>query len=190
VVRDGRVRAWGDNFSGQLGNGTNIDSTTPVEVQALTGVKTVAAGLGHSLALGGDGTVWSWGDNASGQLGNGTTADSTIPVQVQGLRGVTAISTAEEHNLALMSSCDCGDAGLASRLSCRCGGPVGPVGTGEDDPGDEPEGAGSVVHAWGENGEGQLGNGATADSSVPVAVTTVSARAGLIAAGGEHSLAG
>ncbi|MEV1050048.1 hypothetical protein [Streptomyces sp. NPDC049887] len=190
VVGEGRVLSWGDNFSGQLGNGTNIDSTTPVEVRALTGVTAVAAGLGHSLALAGDGTVWAWGGNASGQLGNGTLDDSTIPVRVRGLRGVTGISTSEDHNLALTSSCGCGHSGLPSGPSCRCGGrPGGLPGGGEDDAGDKV-GPGGVVHAWGGNGEGRLGNGATADSNVPVAVTATSGRVGLIAAGGEHSLAG
>lgn len=47
----GTVRAWGDNQYGQLGNGTNTNSNTPVKVKNLAGVKALAGGQGHSLAL-------------------------------------------------------------------------------------------------------------------------------------------
>jgi alpha-tubulin suppressor-like RCC1 family protein len=48
---DGTLWTWGDNEYGQLGNGTVTDSATPARVPGLTGVVTVAAGFGHSLAL-------------------------------------------------------------------------------------------------------------------------------------------
>jgi alpha-tubulin suppressor-like RCC1 family protein len=48
---EGTVWAWGDNFTGQLGNGSTTDSSTPVQVSALSGVTGIAAGDYHSLAL-------------------------------------------------------------------------------------------------------------------------------------------
>ena len=72
--------AWGANHRGQLGNGTTTDSSTPVEVSDLVGVRDTAAGHSYSLALKDDGTVLAWGYNNSGQLGNGTNANSTAPV--------------------------------------------------------------------------------------------------------------
>jgi alpha-tubulin suppressor-like RCC1 family protein len=84
--------AWGANNLGQLGDGTNVDRHTPVQVQNLSGVTAVAGGYGHALALRTDGTVWAWGQNRDGQLGNGSTVDSNTPVQVQNLSGVTAIA--------------------------------------------------------------------------------------------------
>jgi alpha-tubulin suppressor-like RCC1 family protein len=48
---DGTVWAWGFNYSGQLGNGTTTDSSTPVQVSEVGGVKAIAAGLTHSLAV-------------------------------------------------------------------------------------------------------------------------------------------
>src|SRR5262245_3484037 len=58
---------WGTNDRGQLGNGfnnsTNISTVSPVPVNTmtgLTGVRAIAAGHRHSLALMVDGTVWSW----------------------------------------------------------------------------------------------------------------------------------
>ncbi|MDR0334395.1 MAG: hypothetical protein LBH69_00710, partial [Methanomassiliicoccaceae archaeon] len=84
---DGTVWAWGENSHGQLGDGTNDSSNTPVQVLDpdgdgnLTGVKAIAAGSNHSLALKNDGTVWAWGYNDSGQLGDNTLADKRTPVQ-------------------------------------------------------------------------------------------------------------
>jgi alpha-tubulin suppressor-like RCC1 family protein len=74
LCSDGTVAAWGNNGSGQLGNGTTTGSKIPVTVD-LTGVlagKTVtavAAGLFHSMAVCSDGTVATWGLNVYGQLG-------------------------------------------------------------------------------------------------------------------------
>ncbi|MGE5799889.1 MAG: hypothetical protein ACM337_06135 [Syntrophaceae bacterium] len=98
---DGTVWAWGNNASGQLGDGTTIDRYSPVAVSGLTGVTAVAAGGAHSLALKNDGTVWAWGSNTSGQLGDGTTSDRLTPVQVGGLSGVTAIAAGYDFSMAL-----------------------------------------------------------------------------------------
>ncbi len=98
---DGTVWAWGANFYGELGNGTNTNSNTPVKVSGLSGVTAIDAGVFHSLALKSDGTVWAWGANFFGQLGNGTSTDSNTPVEVSGLIGATAIAGGEFHSLAL-----------------------------------------------------------------------------------------
>jgi alpha-tubulin suppressor-like RCC1 family protein len=76
VKRDGTVLAWGNNQSGQLGDGTApTDHATPVRVKGLgpgSGVRAVVAGGSHALAITGDSVVWAWGNNSSGQLGDGT----------------------------------------------------------------------------------------------------------------------
>lgn len=89
---DGTVWAWGCNNPGsnnvgnyELGDGTNADSSLPVQVIGLTDVVALAARDYHNLALKADGTVWSWGFNQNGQLGDNTTIDRNIPVQVSGL---------------------------------------------------------------------------------------------------------
>ena len=103
VMADGTVRASGWNLTGQLGNGTTVDSAGPVPVAGLTGVVAVAAGTYHSLALKADGTVWAWGWNYFGQVGDGTAVDRHTPVRVAGLTNVTSISAGAYHNLALRS---------------------------------------------------------------------------------------
>ena len=100
---DGTVLAWGENFSGQLGDGTTNGRLTPVPVAGLTDVVAVAAGDSHSLALKSDGSAWAWGANYSGQLGDGTTNDQTLAVPVATLTDVVAIAAGESHSLALRS---------------------------------------------------------------------------------------
>jgi alpha-tubulin suppressor-like RCC1 family protein len=98
--------AWGDNSSGQLGDGHEgftTGRTAPIAVNGLTGVRTIASRGRDSLALLEDGTVDAWGDNNSGQLGDGTTTNSDVPVAVSGLSGVTAVASGGDHNLALLS---------------------------------------------------------------------------------------
>lgn len=86
LASDGTVYSWGFNSNGQLGDGTNTDSSVPVAVKT-TGtpmdgktIVQVAAGAPYSLALASDGTIYSWGNNSKGQLGNGTTINYTVPV--------------------------------------------------------------------------------------------------------------
>ena len=71
-------------MNGQLGDGTNVDRTTPVIVSGLDNVLAIATGTEHTVVLKTDGTVWAWGHNAAGQLGDGTTNNRSTPVKVVG----------------------------------------------------------------------------------------------------------
>ncbi len=87
---DGTVWGLGANQNGKLGDGSETERSTLVQVAGLTGVIAVAAGQSASMALKADGTVWAWG---FGALGDGRDqARHLVPVQVQNLTGVTAIS--------------------------------------------------------------------------------------------------
>jgi alpha-tubulin suppressor-like RCC1 family protein/subtilisin family serine protease len=99
---DGTVWAWGNNSSGQLGDGTTTMRSVPVQVPGLGGIVAIAAGSAHSLALGSDGRVWTWGYNGSGQLGDGTTVNRLIPTPVPGIVKATAISAGSSCSFALM----------------------------------------------------------------------------------------
>ncbi len=104
IKSDGTVWAWGNNYSGELGNGTYDYTDVPQQVPSLSNVIAVSASNMLSIALKSDGTVWTWGNNDHGQLGNGTTQSSSIPVQVQGLSGVIAIAAGNpNYEVALKS---------------------------------------------------------------------------------------
>lgn len=100
---DGTVWAWGSNFSGQLGLDSKKTDGVPVptKVEGIRGVKAIAAGDSHMLALKSDGTVWSWGSNEYGQLGDDTFDSRYTPQQIPGLSDIIAIDAAQWHNVAL-----------------------------------------------------------------------------------------
>ncbi len=62
-----RHRAWGDGWSGQLGDGRTTPSATPVTVAGLPRATAIAAGAFSSMALASDGSAWAWGQNGSGE---------------------------------------------------------------------------------------------------------------------------
>jgi alpha-tubulin suppressor-like RCC1 family protein len=88
----GAVLAWGDNSSGQLGNGTTNNSLKPVApmLPAGTKVASISAGCYNTLARTSSGKVLAWGRNNANELGNGTQTDSDVPVQVPLPAGVSA----------------------------------------------------------------------------------------------------
>ena len=105
---DGSVLAWGNNASGQLGDGSApTDHHTPVPVSGLgpgSGIVRVAAGATFGLALKSDGTMVAWGNNAKGEMGDGgAPVDRHTPVPVHGAAGIVAIAAGWEHALALKS---------------------------------------------------------------------------------------
>ncbi|MGO8670646.1 MAG: choice-of-anchor tandem repeat GloVer-containing protein [Capsulimonadaceae bacterium] len=196
---DGTVWTWGSNANGELGNGTTTDSSIPVEVKGLTGIIQIASA--GSLALRSDGTVWAWGDNSDGQLGNGTTTDSNIPVQVTGLTGIVAVAGGGAHSLAVDSNGNVwawgsnpnGELGDGSTMSSTV--PVQVTGltnivavAGGAESLSLALRADGTVWAWGLNAFGELGNGTTENSSVPVQVSGL-AGVTAISAGFTHGLA-
>ena len=73
VLSSGTVQCWGNNYSGQLGDGSTTQSLTPVSVSGLSSSAiTVATGQDHTCALLAVGSVQCWGNNSYGQLGDGT----------------------------------------------------------------------------------------------------------------------
>jgi len=104
LLEDGAVRCWGSNHYGQLGDGTDVDSTAPVGVIGLPGpARAISLGSKYSCALVAEGGVWCWGSNGSGQLGDDTTEDLKTPAPVTGLDGeVRALSAGDWHICAVL----------------------------------------------------------------------------------------
>jgi len=174
LKNDGTVWTWGSNSNGVLGN-ENISGSSSVPVQvitdgetgaALTDIKAIAAGDEHSLALKEDGTVWAWGSKRYGQLGDGESSWTSSKVPVQ-------VITDSETGAALTD------------IKAIAAGDKHSLALKED----------GTVWAWGKNNYGQLGNGSTEESSIPVQVMvdpeigTVLTDVKAIAAGQGHSFA-
>jgi alpha-tubulin suppressor-like RCC1 family protein len=201
VVDEGGVQCWGNNFAGQLGNGTTTDSRTPIEVVGLAaGVQGVAAGGGHTCALA-NGGARCWGDNSHGELGDGSSTSSSVPVEVSGLSaGVTGITAGDGFTCALVSGgVQCwGDntyRELGNGSTTGSSVPMSVIGLAS---GVQAIAAGRLhacalvnggVQCWGSNASGQLGNDSTADSDVSVQVTGLATGVEAIAAGGDHACA-
>ena len=82
IKTDGTLWLWGYNGSGQLGNNTVADKSSPVQtIAGGTNWKQVACGNGNTAAIKTDGTLWLWGYNVSGQLGDNTTSNASSPIQ-------------------------------------------------------------------------------------------------------------
>jgi alpha-tubulin suppressor-like RCC1 family protein len=105
----GAAYSWGNNATGELGQGNHTNALVPKRVLRLpaNSVKAVSAGTNASLALTRSGTVQAWGDNSQGQLGTGNQRESTSPVAVKDpggrgqLTGITAIVSANVASAAL-----------------------------------------------------------------------------------------
>lgn len=83
VRADSTLWAWGDNREGQLGDGTYVPRTTPMQIGRHHDWVRVGAGERHTLAIRGNGTLWAWGENAMAQLGIGTQYSPGVPMPTQ-----------------------------------------------------------------------------------------------------------
>ncbi|WP_158617609.1 MopE-related protein [Corallococcus sp. CA049B] len=202
---DGRLWAWGQNASGQVGTGSaSAAVATPVVVQGLPTVRAIAAGVNHSLALDVYGKVWGWGLNSSAQVGNGATSAAVLtPVQVAGLPLAKAVAAGAGHSLIVdeqfgnvwaWGQNTFGQVGTGSTSTTPVVTPVpvnGVFAVTRLVAGHNSSlaiiGNGLAV-AWGHNASGQLGNGGTVNSASPAGVTGIS-DATALAAGAQHTLA-
>ncbi len=95
AMGQGTLMVMGNNENGQLGDGTMLDSHSPISID--TDVVTIEGGLRHSLYIKADGTLMAMGANLEGGLGDGTTNDRSSPVVIDS--NVIAVAGGIKHSL-------------------------------------------------------------------------------------------
>jgi alpha-tubulin suppressor-like RCC1 family protein len=106
LLADGTVMTWGNALAGALGRTpakTSTPSPTPAPVPGAAGIRAIAAGLGHMLALTEAGTIVSWGDDTFGSHGRGAD-QSPAPRPIRGLSDVRSIVARDSTSLAVLGS--------------------------------------------------------------------------------------
>ncbi len=179
----GEVWFWG-NLSADYHDSTVY---TPTKIADLNGVVRIAAGAHHGLVLRFDGTVWAWGNNDRGQLGTGDTQSSGLTAVRSGnIVDAVDIAAGESFSMALRRTIGWpltwGD--NSNGQLGRKGDPLTPsavivyqaltdieaggnmaIGMADDCQGDA-----ASLRSWGENSQGQLGDGTFSDKSSPTLV--------------------
>jgi len=183
VRADGTLYCWGGNNYGQLGNGTTNNSNIPVQENSASTIwKSVSSGIYHTCGVKTDGTLYCWGYNYYGQLGDGTSNNSNIPVQEysQSISWVS-VSSGIYHTCGVKTD---------GTLYCWGYNNYGQLGDGTNNNSNIPVQEYSqstswisvsvgqshtcgvrtngTLWCWGDNHYGQLGDGTTNNSNIPV----------------------
>jgi alpha-tubulin suppressor-like RCC1 family protein len=202
LKRDGTVWAWGRNGEGELGDGTTTGRSTPAQVPGLANVVQIAAGAVHTVALRADGTVWTWGANFDGQLGDDSETRSS-PAQVAGISNAVSIAANNAQSFAVLrdgsvwawGENDSGQLGTGtvtqpftgSSTPARVVGLTGVVQLAVGIHHALARTSDGAVWAWGDNSDGELGDGSTTSRSSPARVPGLTGVTSIFA--GSYSLA-
>ncbi|XP_023810269.2 E3 ubiquitin-protein ligase HERC2 isoform X5 [Oryzias latipes] len=210
ITASGELFTWGKGRYGRLGHGDSEDQLKPKLVDALQGhrVIDVACGSGdaQTLCLTDDDMVWSWGDGDYGKLGRGGSDGCKVPMKIDSLTGlgVVKVECGSQFSVALTKS---------GAVYTWGKGDYHRLGHGSDDHVRRPRqvqglqgkkviaiATGSLhcvcctedgeVYTWGDNDEGQLGDGTTNAIQRPRLVAALQGKKiNRVACGSAHTLA-
>nr|XP_022903495.1 E3 ubiquitin-protein ligase HERC2 isoform X1 [Onthophagus taurus] len=210
ITSSGQLFTWGKGRYGRLGHGDSEDQTKPKLVEALIGYRVidVACGSGdaQTLCITDDDNVWSWGDGDYGKLGRGGSDGCKVPTKIESLAGlgVIKVECGSQFSVALTRS---------GSVYTWGKGDYHRLGHGPDDHVRRPRkvaalqgkkiisiATGSLhcvacsdegeVFTWGDNDEGQLGDGTTNAIQRPRLVQALQGKKITnVACGSAHTLA-
>lgn len=101
LATDGRIWGWGDNVSGQLGDGTRTTRTIPVPVLGLSAITQIAVNENASFAIDSGGKLYSWGGSWSGHGGVQTPEEAAVPTGLPGFEATREVAGGYQHACAL-----------------------------------------------------------------------------------------
>lgn len=203
LLVSGGVQCWGANDRGQLGDGSTVNSLSPIAVSGLSsGVSSIGTGFYHACALIAGGAMRCWGYNQYGALGDGSSTTRTTPVDVAGLSGAAAVSPGALSTCVLMALGD---------VKCWGYNFFGQTGNGSTSQSAVPANvawhtagvasigvgayhscavtSGGAARCWGANESGQLGDNTTTQRTSAVAVAGLDSGVVAISTGAVHSCA-
>ena len=179
ITKYGSLYMWEYNNYGQLGNGSSGNyekSVSPIKI--MENVAAVSLGAWHSAAITKDGSLYMWGENSDGQLGNGSTTNRSTPVKI--MENVATVSLGAWHSAAITKD------GSLYMWGYNNYGQLGNGSSGNYEKSVSPikimENVAAVslgawhsaaitkdgsLYMWGENSDGQLGNGTTNNLTRP-----------------------
>lgn len=214
LLKSGGLKCFGYNVLGQLGNGNATNQSTPVQVSGMdVGVQKAAVGINNTCAIK-SGALYCWGSNNTGQLGKGTTdaqansAPFLVPTMDAGVTDVTVgwtrVCAIKNGGAYCWGNGNYGTLGIGLANNPNAFSPTAVVGMGSGvtalETSDNNDGAtaglghacaikSGALYCWGYNGYGQLGDGTTANSNVPVMVSGMEADVTMLAVGGYSTCA-
>jgi len=203
IRTDGTLWAWGNRESGRIGQGQIWGSqTTPIQIGAAANWAHVSAGDSHTVAITTTGELWAWGNRENGRIGEGeATGNQTTPIQVGTDRIWATASAGASHTVAVTTTGELWawgnrengrigegettgsqtypiQVGTATNWATASAGDAHTVAVRTD----------GTAWAWGNNTNGQLGDGTTIQRDVPVQIGALTSWA-YISAGGSHAAA-
>jgi uncharacterized repeat protein (TIGR02543 family) len=167
LTSQGRILIWGGNSYGEIGDGTTIDKSTPIDItdafnlHANEKIISISLGWWFSSALTSEGRVFTWGANFAGQIGDGTTISQSVPVDI-----TTRFNLEQDETIVSI------DVGYAHCIALSSNG---------------------RVFTWGYNDFGQLGDNTVVDKHYPMDITSrfslnIDEKISIISAGLDHNL--
>jgi alpha-tubulin suppressor-like RCC1 family protein len=199
---NGSTVCWGNNSSGELGDGSTIGKTTPVAVTGLTDTVAISAGAGHTCAIKASGAVACWGNNSQSQLGDGNFGlIKTNLVAVPGLTDTVSMNAGGLFSCALQrgGTVSCSGSNFQGQLGdgTTTTRTITAAVTGLTDAKTLTTGfyhacviqASGTVACWGDNADGQLGDGTSRNIKTSTTVVSGLADAVALSANRAHTCA-
>ncbi len=185
ITTDGDLYCWGKNDDGQVGNGITINQARPIKI--LSNVKSVSLSGYNSAAITENGDLYCWGSNGYGQVGNGTTKNQLKPKKI--LSNVDSVFWEERNGAAITTDRDLyhwgdntfgqiGNGTIADRGAL----PVKPIKILNNVkllnldfylPCYNAVTINGDLYCFGQNGQGQVGNGTTKTQITPVRIFSI-----------------